>query len=405
MAREIGHRHQTAILQALKDGQLKTRSQIAEETGLSLSTIGRIVEGMIERKLIQEISQDSSSVGRPPALLQVNPDLGFVVGLDIGAGTIRAVAIDLLGNIISSFDQKTGVYKGNEELLQEMIGLTGKIINRAGLGIERILGLGVAISGIVDSEAGVCLFCPNIPGPKDTPIKERLEKEFPFKIFVDDQARTHALAEKRYGVAKGVENFIHVSVGIGLGAGICMNDQVYRGENGLAGELGHITVKEDGPLCSCGNKGCLEALASGPAIVRRAREGLQEGVYSSLTSVMESHPEKLTVEAIAQAAEAGDKLAFQIIDRTGQYLGIGIATALNLLGSQLVVIGGGVANCGDILLEAIERTVKLRALHVVSPRIKIKRTALDDRAAALGAAAAVVDHIFSSPPEEILSKR
>jgi N-acetylglucosamine repressor len=390
-------KHHATILRLLRDGKPRTRTNLAEEARLSLSTVSRVVESMIENRLLEENKSDEASIGRPAGRLRLNPELGFVVGLDIGAGTTRALVIDLLGRVLVSFAHKTKSYAGNEDFLQDMAALTKRAIRQAGLKQSQILGLGIGLSAIVDSDEGRCLFCPNIPGPNDVPVKEALAAEFPFEIFVDDQARTHALTEMRYGAAQGMDNFTLVTVGIGLGTAICMNGQIYRGENGLAGELGHITVKEDGPLCNCGNKGCLEALASGPAIVQRTRQALADGVYSSLNSLP---PEELTVEAIAQAAQAGDKLAFFILDRTGQYLGIGIATALNILGSQLVIIGGGVARCGKILLEAIERTIKLRTLHVVSPRIRLARSTLDDQAAALGAALAVIDYIFSAPLEK-----
>ncbi|MGC8880480.1 MAG: ROK family protein, partial [Anaerolineae bacterium] len=292
---------------------------------------------------------------------------------------------------------KSRAYATNQDFLQDLLHLVRATIEESGVDPGRILGVGVAISGVVDSRNGFCFFCPNIPGVRDLAVKQTLEAALPYPVFVADQSHTYALAEMRRGAACGTENFLLVTVGIGLGSAICIGGQVYQGGMGLSPELGHVTVSKYGPLCSCGNYGCLEAMASGPAIVQRVRQALSEGLYSSLGAL---RPDEITVEAIAQAARAGDKLAFSALDRTGQYLGIAIATALNLLGPQLVVIGGGVARCGELLFESIRRTVKIHVLHVISPHVRIVPGLLDENAAALGAALAVLELALS--PQKIL---
>jgi len=343
---------------------------------------------LLDAGILEAVQLRNGAVGRPAVMLRLSPELGYVVGLDIGASNTRVLVTNIGGEILFRCSHKSKTYSDNHQFVQEITGLANAAVEQSGVDPARILGLGVAISGVVDSLRGHCFFCPNIPGVRDLALKQVLQAQFPHPVFVADQSHTYALAEKRFGAARGVDNFLLVTVGIGVGSAICIEGRIYRGEMGLTPELGHITVSEDGPLCSCGNYGCLEAMASGPAIVQRVRQALQEGLYSSLGTLP---ADEITVETIAEAARAGDKLAFSVIDRTGQYIGIAIATALNLLGPQLVIVGGGVANCGELLLDAIERTAKIHALHVISPHVRVVRSTLDEYGAAWGAALSVIE--------------
>ena len=216
------------------------------------------------------------------------------------------------------------------------------------------------------------------------------------EVSVDDSSRMAALAEHWCGLARKVENFIFVNVGVGMGSGIFTNGQLYRGSRGTAGELGHTTIDENGPRCQCGNRGCLETLVCGPAIVRRARERLEEGVVSLVNKMSGGDFAKITPELIAEAARKGDKLAFNIMEKTGQYLGTGIANAVNLFNPELVIIGAGISRAGDLFLDAVKRTVKARALHTASTSVDIKLSELGDTTAAQGTAILVLKSIFKS---------
>lgn len=383
-----------------------TKQAIASKLGINITTITSLINKLFkEYKILVVSGVDDSTGGRKPRLYQINKKSGYVIGLDIGGKNIRVIITDILGNIISSLGNKTISGEDREKIINKVLNIIGNLSIGSEIPKEKILGMGISISGIIDTKSGYSIFCPNIEGFKDFPVKKIMEEKTKVEVFIDDSVRCMAIAEKRYGIAKSYNNFIFVSLGKGIGIGVYIDGKIYRGSMGLAGELGHITVSENGPICNCGNRGCLEAIASSDGIIRRATEGMKKGIVTSLSSAINNNFDNLTVEIIAKAAEEGDKFAYYIINRTGEYVGIAIAAALNLFGSDLIVLGGGVSKCGDILLSAIKRTVKTRALDVISKKVKIIKTQLDDNNAALGAATNLIDMLFDNCYEQNILRR
>jgi glucokinase len=223
-------------------------------------------------------------------------------------------------------------------------------------------------------------------------LREKLGAE----VLVDDAVRCIALAEKRYGAGVGLNTFLYIYFGRGVGAGIILDNRFYRGSGGLAGEAGHITVKEQGPLCNCGNTGCLEALVSRDAILRSVRELIASGVYSALKQrISEGQP--LTLLDVEQAAEAGDKLANMVIHGVGESIGTGIADLVNIFDPGVVILGGEViSHFGDHLIAGINRTVGLRGIHSITQRTRILVSKLGGLSAARGAATLMIEKYFGS---------
>lgn len=393
------------ILDVIRSKGQATKQEIATYLNFNLTTITNLVnELQISHKLLQEIGDNVSTGGRKPKLYRVNVNSGNIIGLDIGSENLRIVMCDILGNVISSLNVKSQYNDNSEKLIERILNLIEKIMSDSGYSKSSIFGMGVSISGIVDSDSGNTIYCPNIDALNNFPIKNFLETKTGLTVFADDSVRGMAIAEKHYGIAKEYDNFLFITLGKGIGMGIYVNGKIYRGSMGLSGELGHITVDENGPLCNCGNKGCLEAIASGPGIIKRAKEGIENGIVTSLTQIIKGDLKKLTVEAISKAAEEGDKFSYYIINRTGEYIGIAVSAVLNLFGLELVVLGGGVAKCGDIMIDAIRRTVQLRALSAISKRARIARSELGDNNAARGAAAKFINILFTDPDNNLLSK-
>lgn len=394
------------ILDLIRNKGLITKQQIAKELGINITTISDLVNQFKDKnRIIKETGDGSSSGGRKPKVYAINSELGYIVGIDVGGTNTRGILTDLSGNLIHYLKIKTKAREGKDAVLARVISVVNELITLAKIPREKLFGIGMSISGIINSYEGVSIFCPNIPGWENFPIKQIMEKEFNIPVCIDDSVRCAAVAEKRFGIAKDHDNFIFISIGKGIGMGAFIDGKIYRGSMGLAGELGHITVSEDGPLCNCGNKGCLEAIASGPGILKRAQEGIKNGIVTSISKEINNNFEKLSVEIISRAANEGDKFAYYLINRTGEYIGIAIAAALNLFGSDLVVLWGGILECGDIILDAIKRTVKMRALEFISKRVRIEKTSIGDNIAALGAAQTFIDMLYSESDYNILLKK
>ncbi|MCL4385746.1 MAG: ROK family transcriptional regulator [Actinobacteria bacterium] len=393
------------ILDLIRNKGMITKQEIAKELGINITTVSELINQFYNKyNVIKETGNGNSSGGRKPKLYSINNELGYIIGIDVGGTNTRGILTDLAGNIIRYIKIKTKASEGKEAVLAKIFSLTSDLISLSDIPKEKFFGIGMSISGIINSFEGISIFCPNIPGWENLPIKKIMEEKFKIPVCIDDSVRCAAVAEKRFGIAKDHDNFIFISIGKGIGMGAFIDGKIYRGSMGLAGELGHITVSEDGPLCNCGNKGCLEAIASGPGILRRAREGIENGIVTSISKEINKNFENLSVEIISKAANEGDKFAYYLINRTGEYIGIAIAAALNLFGCDLVVLWGGILECGDIILDAIKRTVKMRALEFISKRVRIEKTAIGDNIAALGAAQTFIDKLYSDSDYNILVK-
>jgi glucokinase len=259
-----------------------------------------------------------------------------------------------------------------------------------------LLGVGVGVAGVVSAREGIVHYCPNIPGWENTPLAETLESELSCDVIVDDSVRCRALAEKRYGVGRRFADFLYLYFGRGVGAGMLIGDRIFRGANGLAGEFGHMTVDGDGPLCRCGNKGCLEAVVSEEAIIRSTREMIESNVYCSMRSALERGDE-LSLEMIRREAQAGDKLAGMIINNAGEAIGTGIANLVNVLDPGVVVCGGEIiTQFGESVIGLVERTVKLRAIRSIAQRTEIYGSLVPQSAAARGAATLMIERFLAN---------
>jgi len=245
----------------------------------------------------------------------------------------------------------------------------------------------------VNAREGLVLYSPGLPGWENVPLAASLRGHLATEVIVDDGVRCMALAEKRHGSARDLDTFLFIYLGLGVGSGIILDNRIYRGKNGVAGEFGHITVKENGPLCTCGNRGCLETLASKSAVLARARELLAANVYSTLRE--SAGP--LQLADLYAAALAGDKLAGMVIAETEESIGIGIADLINIFDPGTVILAGDVvSNLHELILDGIKRIVRRRAMHSIAQRTEIRRSAFDANSAALGAATMVVERMLEN---------
>jgi len=311
-----------------------------------------------------------------------------VLAVDLGGTKIYSALVGRNGEIICESKCLTGPEDG----VDAVIGRIANSLKCVCSASEQPVGIGVAVPAYIDSEKGVILFAPNLKW-RDVDLKRALEESFNLPVWMDNDANLAALGEHRYGAGRGYHDLVYITVSTGVGGGLILKNQLYRGAFRGAGEFGHMIVDAHGPICSCGNKGCLEGLASGKAIMREARELVRAGRGKGILVAAESL-ERVDACAVGKAAEAGDPEAREILASAGRHLGRAIASVANLLNPEVFIIGGGVAcGVGELLLEPAYDEAYKRTYPPYREQLKIIPAALKGRSGLLGAAAYAWDQL------------
>ena len=377
-----------------------SRVELARHTGLSPACVGAIVNRLLTKGLVVESGRTSSAKGRKPVSLVLRGDTAHLVGVDIGSHMLRVVIADLLGRCIYKMETESRLSEGRQRVLQRTFRAIRRSIQESGVMKSLIKGIGVAHSDVIDSENGVVLSFPR-PGQmaewKNVPLRNIVEDEFGLPSAIEDSTRTMAIAEKHFGIGPELTDFIYLNFGGGIGAALFIDGKLYRGSGGLAGEFGHMTVDEDGPLCACGNYGCLETMASCEAIIQAVRGALRHGVDSKIYELAQGDLDRITIQVVAQAARENDSLAFRILDEAVSHIGIALADVANLLNPRVVVFGGPLfQNASELLLGPLQRVIKQHAMERMANEIQFKVSGLGSESAALGAAHLVSERVVES---------
>ena len=393
--REKPELRELAILRLIHSGANYSRLDIARKTGLSPALITSIVRNLIARQLVIEAPSVSSSVGRKPVPLEVRSDAGYLIGVDIGSYYVHVVVTDMKGQIVYKEQVETGIPDGRVQVLQRVFECVRRAIAASGVSRERILGMGIAHSGVIDARKGLVLSFPR-PGQmvewKNVPLKEIFEREFHLPCLLEDSVRTMATAERHFGLGRDMDDFIFLEVGMGIGAAVFFEGKLYRGGGGKAGEFGHITVDENGPLCSCGNNGCLESVASCAAIIQAGRLAIERGVDSRIRDLALGDLNQISIEVIAQAAAENDSLAFRVLQEASSYIARGLADLVNLLNPRLIIFGGALFRAAPQLLDdPLRRIIRQRSLEKSANDVQLRVSPLGAEAGALGAARMIAD--------------
>ena len=302
-------------------------------------------------------------------------DMSQHIAVDIGGTQIRAALFED-DRIIPSKIEKIST-SGENPALDRLCGLITKIWPKN----EPVSAIGIAAAGATDPYQGVVISAPNITGWVNVPLREHIQNCFPVDVYIGNDANLAAIGEWKYGAGKGHHHLIYLTISTGIGGGIILDDRLLLGQQGLAGEMGHITVLPDGPMCGCGKKGHFEALASGTAIARWTKNELERGVKSSL-----SKDKTITSRTVAAAAQKGDHLAIEAFDRAGHYLGMVLADFLHLFNPTTVILGGGVSQTGDLLLVPAQKALQSFILHPqYLANFSLTRASLGDEAGLIGA--------------------
>jgi glucokinase-like ROK family protein len=379
-----------SVLQLIHSGANDSRLDVARKTGLSAASITAMVRELMAMGLVVESEAVSSSVGRKPIPLKIRGDAGYVIGLDIGSFYTRVVVTDLNGLIAYKHRVETGLSEGRVRVLRRVFEAVHSAIRSVSLPRNSLLAMGVAHSGVIDAEKGMVLSYPR-PGQmaewKNVPLQSICEQEFKLPCRLEDSVRMRAAAEQVYGLGRKVEDFLYIDAGMGIGAAIYFAGKLYRGGGGKAGEFGHITVDEDGPLCSCGNNGCLESVASCAAIIQAVRVAMERGVDSKIRDLAKGDLEQVSIEVIARAAAENDSLAFRVLREAASYIALGLADLVNLLNPRLIVFGGSLFRAApQLLIDPIRGVIRQRALEKSANDVELLASPLGEEAGALGAA-------------------
>ena len=311
----------------------------------------------------------------------------LVGAVDIGGTKILAGLIDHSGELLASRRISTIAEQGAEDVIARTVRILRELLYEIDTPEESIEAIGCSIPGPLDSKSGVVYFSPNL-GWRDVPFVNLIQRLLNVPIVIDDDAHCAALGEARMGAARGMDIAVYVTISTGIGAGIIIGGNIYRGAHGFAGEVGHITLEAAGPQCSCGNFGCFEALASGSAIAAFAKQAVMHGDDTMLSKFKDNHS-KLSAEHVVNAAEAGDAVALRIIESAGTYAGIGLSAVASAFDPQVIVVGGGVMSSGGIMLQRARKEFLERTISPVGSLIPIVPATLGEKSSLWGAAALV----------------
>ena len=384
----------SAVLDAVRLRRSRSRLEIAHATGLSRAVVAQRVGELIDRGLLSERGTEPSTGGRPARRLRFEHGSGTVLVADLGATSIDVALTDLAGTILVHRAEPADVSAGPEIILGRVEALFDEILGADGP-IAPVWGIGIGVPGPVEFGTGHPVAPPIMPGWDQYPVRERFAARYNVPVWVDNDVNVMALGEWRQGVARGHANVVFVKLGTGIGAGLISDGLLHRGAQGSAGDVGHIQVSDDpASVCRCGNIGCLEALAGGAALARDATAAARQGRSLRLAEILQATG-GVGAPDVAAAAAHGDPVSVELLQRAGRRIGSMLASVVNFFNPSLIVIGGGVAAAGDLLLASIRQTVYARSLPLATRDLLVQRSSLGPAGGVIGAAAMVLDELFA----------
>lgn len=379
----IGGSNKQQVLQVIRRFSPIYKAEIARRVGISIPAVIKIVAGLMEKGLVCETEKGVSTGGKPPQLLTFVPDSRLIVGVDIGTTNVLTILMDCSAKILRYRKVPTARGRDFSQVLAQVYKSVDAMVE--GVEPDRLLGIGVAVPGLIDPETDLLRFSPDF-GWENVEIVPGLASRYHKPIVMDNLTRAMAMGEKWFGLAEDAHDFVCVCLGHGIGGALVVQDELYRGQTGSAGEIGHIILDPNGPLCDCGKHGCLEAMASGNAIVKRARALLDAGRTSALPQFLEGPDRVLTAKSVFDAAKAGDALANELVNEAIENIGIGIASVINLLDPELVILEGGISRAGEILTSRLSSALARRQMRYAGQRTRVLTSQLGELSAAVGAA-------------------
>lgn len=379
--------NKSLVLQTIQEYTPISRADIANLTGLNKGTVSSQVSELLSEGLILESGPGVSSGGRRPVMLLFNQVAGYSIGIDIGVNYILGILTDLQGKICSEelikFNDLTF-----DEIKEELFKIVDTLIGSMPKSRYGLVGIGIGVPGTVSTE-GEILLAPNLNW-RNIDLKSVMTEKYNVPILIENEANAGAYGEKKFGAGQEANNIIYVSIGIGIGVGLILNGELYKGNNGFSGELGHMTIETGGPVCRCGNQGCWELYASEKALVESAARN----------EIQPEDGQKLSLESLNELAENGDAGVIRIFEGIGGYIGVGINNIINIFNPEQVIIGNRLASSSKWLEEPLKKKL-VHALSTHKKDLKIDFSQLSTHAAALGAAAYASENFLTIDIQEV----
>ncbi len=386
-----------AILHALLRHEGVSRARLAELTGLSTTAVTNLIGDLLAQGLVSEQGavqpKRGRGVGRPRVALTLEPQARYAVGVHIGVGNVRVGVSDLLARPVSYVSHAHDLDQPPDVVFEDILTLIGQAIADSQIDVSQLVGLGIGASGLVDPQTGVNLVAPNL-GWQDVPIQDWFSQRVDLPVCVDNNVRAMALGEAMFGAGRDAHVLAFVYARIGVGAGFVVNGQLYRGFGAGAGEIGHVTmIPQGGELCRCGNSGCLETLVSEPAMLQAAEALARQNPAGLLAVHLQNDPEQ-PLEQVFAAARAGDTATQAMLAERAGYMAIALANVVNILNPELIILGGIFEQGHDLLLPAIETTLRERAFFDLGRRVRLCLTSFGRQAGVVGAASLALNAFF-----------
>ena len=361
----------STILKSILNNKRITRNRLAANLRLSPSSIVKYTKLLMELGLIQETDREISTGGRRSTFIELNPAVGINVAVILDVSQMKGVLVNTIGEVLSEHSVPLFMGIEKEELISALLQLLDGLVAEASTFEKKIFGIGVGLGGYIDPELGISreyLFAKNW---YDVPLKELIEQKFNIPCFLVNDVNACALGEKYYGRGLGIDHFLCVWLGEGIGMGIIVNGEIYTGNSYYAGEFGHTHAVDNGQLCFCGHTGCLETVSSKQHILSTVREGLQQGVNSEVLKYCDNDFSKLQIGHVVTASNNGDRLARNVFEHTGRHLGEKLADIANIFNPEMIVLRGPVIDGNPFLFETINRIVMNMTLRQIAKVLKI----------------------------------
>ena len=384
------------ILHTIRAHKLISRVDITKATGLSQATVTGITASLIDERLLLEKRPGESEGGRPPILIALNPDGAYAVGVYLSISQINVVIIDLEATILASYEMPlTKLSYAPEAIADKIVQAVQECMWQANFSRNQISGIGIALPGLVDSHTGLIRFLPNYQWEKVN-LRNMVQKKVDHPTYIENSANSLTLAEQWFGEGRGIDNFIVVTLEYGVGMGMIINGQLYRGHQGTAGEFGHTTVDPDGPLCRCGKKGCIEAFVGNNAILREAEAAAQKDEWKP------NNPADVTIEEVILAAQEGAPCLRNIFAHAGRVLAIGLSNLIRIFNPAKIIISGRGVQAGDLLFDSMYKTIPQYISSRTNGDTEIVIKSWNQNAYARGSGTVVLQEIFKSPANRVV---